>query len=216
MIHVCVPVLKRYDLLRNMVESLRWSTTPCDVLVIDNGQQGEKVTRLLEPLGVTFEVFLPPQPMGVAASWNWFIRALPEPRVITNDDVIFAHDSLAKIVAAPLDLAWACGFSCFLIRDICIEKVGFFDEEISPGYGYYEDDDYLQRLDGRGTRPALVRADNVDAGVRHHQSATLAACTPAEIEEHHRKFRIAQGNYVKKWGLELEFEKERIQKEMVG
>ena len=143
--------------------------------------------------------------MSVAESWNWFIQNVPEERVIANDDVEFAPDSLEKLVAADADLVWAgCGFSCFLLRDSCVRKVGLFDEAISPGYAYYEDEDYLQRIDGRGTRPAVVRLANVDCGVVHKQSQTLKVASPEGMAEHHRKFRIAQKNYMQKWGISYE------------
>jgi hypothetical protein len=140
-------------------------------------------------------------PMGVAESWNWFINNVPEERVITNDDIEFLPDSLEKLVASKADLVWGKGFSCFVIRDSCVRKIGLFDEAISPGYGYYEDEDYLQRLDGRGTRERSASAENVDAGLRHEHSATLKAASHAEILEHHRRFKIAQENYAKKWGV---------------
>lgn len=199
MIHVCVPVLKRYDLLAGLLRSLdKGSTRPNAVYVIDNGRRYASVD-----VGLTVCVHTPEQPMGIAESWNWFIRHVPEERVIVNDDVVFAEDSLARLVASKADLVWAagCGFSCFLLRDACVEKIGLFDETISPGYGYYEDDDYLQRLDGRGTRAPSAVAENVECGVTHLRSQTLAVNTPEEMSEHHRKFRIAQRNYMRKWGL---------------
>lgn len=214
-VQVCVPVLKRYDLLKNLVESLIRSTVPVKLYVMDNGRRGEKLMKALGQTGIEFEGYTPVENMGVAASWNWFLRNVKEPRVIANDDVTFAPHSLEVLTSVPLDLAWACGFSCFLIDDACVDKVGYFDETISPGYAYYEDDDYLQRLDGRGTREAVVRAGNVACGVAHVSSATLKVATPEEMEEHHRKFKIAQGNYARKWGLEEAFERERMQRELV-
>lgn len=201
--NVCIPVLKRYDLLRELLVSLQQSTIQPDVWIINNGKD---TARLDVAIGITVHppfVHTPMQPMGVAESWNWFIQHVPEERVIVNDDITFAPDSLAKLSSSTADLVWAkdIGFSCFLIRDSCVEKVGFFDESISPGYGYYEDEDYLQRLDGRGTRMPSAVAENVVCGVKHVRSATLAACSPVETAEHHRKFKIAQSNYMQKWGI---------------
>lgn len=209
-VQVCVPVLKRYDLLKNLVESLTKSTVPVVLHVLDNGRRGERLTTLLAQTALEFECYTPTENLGVAASWNWFIRNVKELRVIANDDVTFAPDSLERLIATRLDLAWACGFSCFLIRDACVDKVGYFDETISPGYAYYEDDDYLQRINGRGTRPGLVPAGDVDCGVTHVKSATLKIATSAELKEHHRKFEIAQRNYARKWGIEEAFERERM------
>lgn len=216
MIHVCVPVLKRYDLLRGLLLSLKASTSDVKVHIIDNGLRGERLTYAMQLMGLPFEVYTPEEPLGVAASWNTFIASVPEDRVIANDDVIFAPRSLEQLVAVDADIAWAegCGFSCFLLRNSCVEKIGLFDATISPGYAYYEDDDYLQRIDGRGTREPSVKAMNVECGVQHLHSATLRAATQEEMQEHHRKFKIAQANYIKKWGLEQIFEQERLQREV--
>jgi hypothetical protein len=201
--HLCVPVLKRYDLFALMIRSLETSTLRPTVHVIDNGRSPERLVVRTSSLHI--HVHVPSVPLGVASSWNWFLENVPEERIISNDDVIFSHDSLQKMAETLGDLVWAegCGFSCFLIRDTCIEKLGKFDETISPGYGYYEDEDYLQRLDGRGTRAASAIAANVDCGVRHLRSQTLYASSIAEQHEHHRKFKIAQQNYARKWNVVL-------------
>lgn len=201
---ICVPVLKRYDLLQGMMLSLSDSTViPTRFLIVDNGRDKFSLRTAIEGVKknrtTTIEVFTPNAPMGVAASWNWFLEHTPEERIITNDDVLFKKDSLEKILASKADLVWASGFSCFCIRDACVGKLGLFDEKISPGYGYYEDDDYLQRLDGRGTRPPSAIAENVEAGVIHLKSQTLQAMSHEEVLEHHRKFKIAQVNYVRKY-----------------
>jgi len=208
MINVCVPVLKRYDLLREMVKSCQGSNIRPDCYyIIDNGQDGKKLMAALRDFDIHARVHTPTKPLGVAESWNWFIKRVPEERVIANDDLIFAPDSLGKLVASKADLIWAAGsgFSCFVLRDACIEKIGLFDEAISPGYGYYEDEDYLQRLDGRGTRSPSAVAETVECGVVHLKSQTLVAASHTELLEHHRKFKIAQANYAKKWHLEEAF-----------
>lgn len=201
-----------------MVLSLERSTAPAKVHVIDNGRMGEPLRDAIEAYGVPFDLYTPDHALSVAESWNLFLGRVPEERVIANDDVVFAPDSLARLTAHSLDLAWAkgIGFSCFVLRDSCVAKLGLFDEAISPGYAYYEDDDYLQRLDGHGTREPSALAGEVECGVRHEVSGTLKVNTPEEMEEHHRKFQIAQGNYVRKWGLEEAFEKERMQREMAA
>lgn len=208
MLNLCVPVLKRYDMLHGLLRSLETSTVQPDaVYIIDNGMDARRVERAVFPSPVKCVVKTPDRPMGVAESWNWFISNVPAELLISNDDITFAAESIEKMLACDADLVWAagCGFSCFLLREACIQKVGMFDESISPGYGYYEDEDYLQRLDGRGTRPAIARAMNAECGVIHHHSMTLKASSRAELLEHHRRFKIAQLNYIKKWHLEETF-----------
>lgn len=204
MVNVCVPVLKRYDLLRTLLQSLQDSTiVPDGCYIIDNGRDVKRLSRATEGISISLHFMIPPEPMGVAESWNWFIQNVPEERIISNDDIVFAPASLKILLSSKADLAWAtgCGFSCYLIRDSCVAKLGLFDETISPGYGYYEDEDYLQRLDGRGTRAPSAIAENVDCNVFHRHSATLTASSQAEISEHHRKFKIAQRNYMQKWNI---------------
>jgi GT2 family glycosyltransferase len=206
MISVCVPVLRRYDLLRGMILScLEGTVKPDNYYIIDNGRNERRLLEALGDFDITIKVHTPQQNLGVAASWNWFLRKVPEERIITNDDIIFGPDSIRQLIAAPYDLVWGSGFSCFVIRDSCVAKLGMFDETLSPGYGYYEDDDYLQRLDGRGTKPRNATAENVECGIVHLNSMTLDAASHEELLDHHRKFLIAQANYVKKWGLEEVF-----------
>jgi len=175
--------------------------------IIDNGRSSAKLLAVLADFDITIKVHTPDEPMGVAESWNFFAKRVPEDRIIVNDDVTFSPDSIGILVSSTADLVWAknVGFSCFIWRDSCVKKIGYFDETISPGYGYYEDDDYLQRLDGRGTREPSAIAETVDCGVMHKKSSTLLAASHTERLEHHRKFKIAQANYAKKWALEEAF-----------
>jgi hypothetical protein len=208
MINICVPVLKRYDLLREMVKSCQsGSVRPDHYYVIDNGRSHAKVLEALGDFDISVKLHTPPKRMGIAKCWNWFIDKVGEERVIVNDDILFAPTSLEQLLASKADLVWAkdSGFSCFVLRDSCVEKLGRFDETISPDYGYYEDEDYLQRLDGRGTREPSAIAEAIDCGVVHRKSSTLQAASHEEILEHHRLFKSAQWNYATKWGLEAQF-----------
>lgn len=209
MINICVPVLRRYDLLRDMIMSCRASNVrPDNYYIINNGRDERKLMMALGDLDMDIKVHTPKEKAyGVAESWNWFIDHVSEERVIVNDDIVFGPTSLERLVASTADLVWGggCGFSCFVLRDACVQKLGKFDETISPGYGYYEDCDYLMRLDGRGTLPRKATAEEVECGIVHLKSSTLIAASHEEKLEHHRKFKIAQGNYARKWALEAEF-----------
>ncbi len=166
-IHLCIPVLKRYDLLRELLVSLHASTVrPHSIHVIDNGRNPELLADAMRetPVGTQTDLFIPDMPMGLAVAWNWFIHHVPEERLICNDDS-------------------------------CIEKIGMFDESISPGYAYFEDCDYVERMIMAG-----VPITGVNCGVEHLGSQTLERNSPAEWTAHHEKFLIAQENFVKKWG----------------
>jgi GT2 family glycosyltransferase len=79
---------------------------------------------------------------------------------------------------------------------VCVERVGLFDEEISPGYAYFEDCDYVERMLLEKVRITPAH----DAGVTHGGSKTLEAASQAEMQEHHRRFLLAKANFEKKWG----------------
>lgn len=202
-VNICIPVLKRYDLLKKLLLSLHDSSVmPDKVVIIDNGMSNDSLLDALLEAPCRTEVHTPDRPLGVAESWNWFIKNVTQERIITNDDIEFSTNSLYRMLDTSADLVWTeHGFSCFLLRDACVRKIGLFDEAISPGYGYYEDCDYQMRIDGRGTRKPVAVAATVDAHLAHARSATLTANSDEEMEQHHRKFRIAQRNYMAKWGL---------------
>lgn len=205
-ITVCVPTLKRYDLLAKLLVSLQdGSVVPSAICIIDNGRRHEVLVRELAEADVMHRVAIktPKVPLGVAASWNWFMRNVPEERIIVNDDVTFGRDSLQAMVETRGDIVSALrhtnACSCFLIRDTCIRKVGYFDERISPGYAYFEDCDYEIRMTA-----ANVHFTGVDCGVvhgdEHGGSKTKEVYTPEEKASHDQRFQIARDNFRIKHG----------------
>lgn len=202
MINICVTTFNRYDLLRLMLLSItRSHVRPDNIFIVDNGQNLDRMKPiLLDPDLSDLKIILSStKPMGVAESWNYFIRHVRSERIITNDDISFAPDTIGKmvespgLVVSPIEIKNA--FSCFLLRDICIQTVGLFDESISPGYVYFEDRDYIERM-----KRYNIYVTSVDSNVIHYGSQTLLARPPEEMQEHHRKFLIAQNNYLRKWG----------------
>jgi glycosyltransferase involved in cell wall biosynthesis len=202
--NVCVPVLRRYDLLRRLLVSLAASDVQPDaVYVLDNGRDAEKVNEAVDGFDFPIIVETPEQNLGVAGSWNWFIQNVPADEwLITNDDIVFAPQTIDRMQETGGDLVFGFGFSCFLIRRSCVEKLGLFDETISPNYAYYEDIDYTERAHAKGLRGCLVDAQ--DTGLVHGDgkdaSCTWRAGTPEEIQDHNRRFALAGQNFVRKWG----------------
>ncbi len=201
-ITVCVPVARRYDLLRELLLSLRDSTIePSCIDIIDNGRHPEHVATAIDGAlpDVAFNVFTPEESLGLAESWNVFALNVPEERLIVNDDVLLGPESLERMTETPgafvSGLAGTHAFSCFLLRDDCVARVGKFDELISPGYAYFEDLDYFRRMQDVG-----IGITGVECGVRHGVSKTMEAFNLREMNDHHRKFKIAQANYKAKWG----------------
>lgn len=195
---VCIPVLKRYDLLKHLLDSLNASLVKTDVMVIDNGDDTERLDRATMDFKGNIELYEPRKNLGVAASWNHFIDTVPEIRIICNDDIIFGEDSIRQLVETPGDFVTATeglAFSCFKISDTLVEEIGLFDETISPDYAYFEDCDYEERMYASGK---LIT--HIDCGVTHAASSTLAKATPQERRAHDIKFITAQENFRRKWG----------------
>lgn len=205
MVNVCVPTLKRYDLLAKLLLSLsQGSLLPDSVYVINNGQDKTGLFNAIHKvIDRPVRILTPKERLGVAESWNWFIRNVPEERIIVNDDITFGPDSLEAMVTSPGDfvsaLAGTNACSCFLIRDTCVRKVGYFDEKISPGYAYFEDCDYGERLEIAGV-PIMPVECGVVHGDEKGGSKTIAMFSPDEVAEHHRRFKIARDNFQLKWG----------------
>ena len=200
-ITICIPTLNRYDLLEKCIGSLKKSTIkPDSIFIIDNGKKYEENATA----GIPISIHTPFENMGVAASWNWFMKNVPEKRIICNDDLTFFEDTIELLVNAddnnsvlfPAGAPAANSFSCFLMPDKVIEIVGFFDEKISPNYAYFEDNDYHRRMIIEEIE--LRGVPNCKIG--HKNSSTLNAYTSAERKEHHVKFGRAASNYAKKWG----------------
>jgi len=208
-VHIGVPVLRRYDLLRLMLLSAAAGTVmPAKVVIVDNGKQHHKVHEAIEGLPFPVDVCEPDAPLGVAASWNWLVDNLPEERIITNDDIVFGSGALAAMCNTPGDLVFGYGFSCYLLRDSAVAKIGKFDEAISPGYAYWEDIDYDMRarlfVAGGGD---FVMQNASDAEIQHKGSQTNEWATQDEVREHHRKFNLAKDNMIAKYA-HLPFEQQ--------
>lgn len=223
-IHVCIVVFNRYDLLKRLMTSIRNSNvTPHAVYVIDRGRNPEQLALALGPLhrdvyesqikGVAryrlgqlrtedeAELHLPKlSGNSLPEAWNWFLRNVPEERILASDDIEFFPETLETFVKTPGDFVGlhdeerSSHFACFLLRDSCIEKVGYFDPDISPDYMYFEDCDYAYRM-------KLLGIPEKGISCMHHGLAqSWEKKTLEQQNEHHTKFLKAQANYVRKWG----------------
>lgn len=210
-LYLCTSTFNRHDLLRGLIQSVASGTrVPDAVYIIDHGYNKAKVVQAVEgilPKGVIQYVELPDA--GSAYAVNWIFENVPDDKVLCGDDFLLAPDTLEKLAAAEGDFILPKlnqnVFACFLMRDRVFRDIGRFDEKISPGYLYFEDTDYQRRIDlynatqnGHGIRRTIVE----DALVTHVNggSQTMKTYSPAQMAEHHRRFRIAASNYVKKWG----------------
>lgn len=200
---VCTLVFNRHDLLEMLFASIAGSTRrPNGVYVVDHAYDSSRILAIQGALdGIPLEIVTLEDPGNAVAS-NWLLRNVPDDSVGCGDDVQFLPDALELLAATPGDFIipnpTLNPAACCLIRKSCVEKVGYFDELLSPGYLYYEDTDYIRRMSLAGAAQTVCEG----ARVVHHAggSQSLARLTPAQMEAHHRRFDIATGNYCYKWG----------------
>lgn len=199
MVTIGIPVLNRYDLLPKAIDSaMRGSVVPDRILIVDNGGNCDIVSSFID-------VHKPGCNLGVAGAWNYIVKNTTEHRIIINDDIEFCPDTVEKMLMRldeGHEFVWTCrpfgevnGFSCFALKDSLVSKIGYFDEGISPGYAYFEDNDYHRRMELAG----VIEKDS-EAEAIHAHSATLGGFTPEQMGQHHIRFALAQQNYVRKWG----------------
>ncbi len=209
-ITVCTVVFNRYDMLHNLMVSLQDSTLrPERVIVIDHGyDEPQALAAVTGVIPEPVEVVTLADP-GMAHAINWFIQNVDDDRVICNDDIQFRPDVLEKLADTQGDLVAPYGrlrtakeergfhpFSCFILRDSGVDQVGLWDETISPRYLYFDDCDYWQRM-----KLAGVSITEVDCRVFHDRgSASYCAYTEDQMRDHHRKFALAEQNFIAKWG----------------
>lgn len=200
MINICIPTLTRVDLLHKMLHSVlddKNTLKPDRIYIIDNGNQ--YLSDYIKESA--YQIYIPGYNLGVAGSWNWFCKNVPEIRLICNDDMFFYEDTIEtwikgydeNFVVYPGGVPSTNSFSAYMIPDKIFNDVGEFDETISPNYAYFEDNDYHRRMLFKGYD--LKTVENCRLG--HTQSSTIKRLN---ITEHHIKFRLAQSNYIKKWG----------------
>lgn len=209
-----IPTLRRYDLLKKAVESaFTGSVVPSTLCIIDNGGKMPESTwksiqkTLANHPGVEFDFIVPGKNLGVAASWNQILLQYDDWVIVSNDDVEFYPQTIERLVhAAEQDTdglfffpgagGYKNAWSLYLQKKQSLEAIGLYDEDISPGYGFFEDNDMSRRLELAGYRHIPIPK----CGYGHFDSATVKSMSPQEQQEHWRRFGIAKQNYIKKWG----------------
>ncbi|MFL6227743.1 MAG: glycosyltransferase family 2 protein [Pyrinomonadaceae bacterium] len=202
---VGVPVLNRGDLLTRCVESLDYPVAR--IVVINNGDD-EGVRESLSSLREgrpNLEVVKPAHNLGVAGSWNFFLREYDAPyHLICGSDIQFAPGDLEKIQrfaeSHPEDaiMFGNHGYSIFALRRRGVETVGYFDENFYPAY--LEDCDYAYRLKLLGARASNVPGINAVHGEAPYWGSSTILSDPTYRERN----GVTHGNnftyYRAKWG----------------
>jgi hypothetical protein len=193
---VGIPTYNRYDLCRNLLESVFRSTAiPEVVYVIDNGESEERF-GYPDP---RVSVFRPGRNLGVARSWNLLHRfAAPHPIVILNDDVELGRNCLERLVRSSsnaVTLNAHRAYEAFLMREEVWKTIGEFDEEFFPAY--CEDNDHARRLDLAGFTIDCPLNDGV---IQFGPSATRAKLPPHVQQALDGYAQRNRDYYRKKWG----------------
>lgn len=163
-----------------------------ETLVVLNGEPARTRAELGD--GVTY--IDPAHNLGVAASWNFIIRARPAARwwLICNHDIEFRPGELQQIADAmdtpAARIVEGYSYGAFALNQACVDRVGWFDENLHPIY--FEDNDYRRRCQ-------LAHVSIVDLGFvnRHPDSATINS---GYRRQNDRTFPDNAAYYVAKWG----------------
>ena len=207
---VCIPTLKRYDLLVRLCLSLnseRCRDLNLKIYILDNGG------RLLDSslwcasqaqfVFAKPEVIVPKYNLGVAGSWNFFLQNFGA-CIIANDDVVFAEEAIDSFSSASMAFPEVvifegkdpvAGFSTFYVNrpDVWLQ-MGGFDELFNPAY--FEDNDCRHRLRiaGSPVKKILLK------GWSHDNSSTLSSADESYQRMHWCLYQRNRNYYISKWG----------------
>jgi hypothetical protein len=151
-----VPILNGTYWLHRLISSVDF---PVDTFIIFNNgnkeirEELDSFTKMKHPYINKIEICHLPTNLGVSAVWNLIIKSFTSAPfwVITNHDISFTPGSLEKLynksIPTKVGIVNASNqsFDLFLIKDFVIEKIGLFDENLSPAY--CEDVDYVLRME---------------------------------------------------------------------
>lgn len=209
-VYVAIPTISEYDRLCNLCDRLISSKACLDgkftlqLFILDNGGRllmESRIRKLLEHPDIVVET--PSNNLGVAGSWNYFIKRLGR-CIISNDDVEFGCEEVLEFLVEsrkyPATIIFEVadilnGFSTFFVNkpDEWLQ-LGGFDESFFPAY--YEDDDARYRLKLLGSPTRRVNLKKWC----HESSSTLRNSTKENrkiLEECTEANRIY---YCQKWG----------------
>jgi len=214
-----MPTLNRgHDMLQKAIETaLRDDNDmlPSKIVILDNGNQFRDATdisdyedgdeQLIKILSGPEKVVLVSAGlnMGVASSWNWFMRNVPMEHgfmIISNDDVEFYKDTVRlfyeEMQKPEIDMVIGESgeWSMYTLSKKLFDEVGGFDENFYPAY--FEDNDFCYRM--KLINKEFVHAKHISYG--HQTSSTLAAFNDQQTEQHHQNFRKNRAYYNNKWG----------------
>jgi GT2 family glycosyltransferase len=162
--------LKRFDLAERLMLSIDHPVE--HLIVIDNSGTQDWMPPRVSMAKYQWNIQVP-QGLGLVGAWNLIVKSSPSAPywVLVNDDAWFEPGALAKIAekADPNALSFVDivpDWSCIVLGERVVEKVGLYDERFYPLY--FDDNDYERRIDKKG-----IEIKRIDAKVHHENSSTL-------------------------------------------
>lgn len=200
-----IPVLNRGDLLERCLDSI---DCPVDrIVVLNNGNDPsvESYTKCLKGRLQNFELIRPARNLGVAGSWNYFLRNYEASyHLICGSDIKFAAGDLEKINDAVVThpdhaiIFGNHGYSIFALTKRGVDLVGYFDENFYPAY--LEDCDHFHRLRMLGGKSLEVP----DTHAVHGEPPHWGSSTILSNAVYRERNGVTHGNnftyYRAKWG----------------
>ena len=186
-----MPLLNRPDLAAQMLDTV--DAQVGETIVILNGD-AQFARDALAGRPVTY--IEPGHNLGVAASWNFIIKARPSAPwwFIVNADIMLGDGDLERLATAMQDpcprVACLFEFGAFAINQAAVDSVGWFDENFHPIY--FEDNDYRRRCQLAG-----VPVINLISRTRHFNSSTIGS---GYASHNARTFPRNAAYYATKWG----------------
>lgn len=166
---LAIPVLNRYDLLDQNLETIDYSIG--EILILNNGKEIYEPKR--KDLNV--RVLNLPSNLGMSASWNLTIKLYPHEEywMFSSADTHWIPGALEKMhnESGKGKLVMTNeGWGCFSIGEDIIREVGLFDEYFYPIY--FEDNDYYERVMRSKVKDGYV-SGTININAPHGASQTI-------------------------------------------
>lgn len=207
-IPIAIPTLHCYDKLARLCSHLdrdEHEYIGIEFYILDNGGRlsEHSASSTLKNLESPIYTAVPSSNLGVAASWNYFVKELGR-CIIANDDALFSRKDIELFLNAATESPDSIlfepandggGFTVIYINQPEQWMThGGFDEAFSPAY--FEDNDARWRL---------KLMNNPCVGVylfdwSHDNSSTLYLGSQEYQQRHWSSFKKNQLYYQEKWG----------------
>jgi GT2 family glycosyltransferase len=171
---LCITTTNRSDCFESLVNSIDYPVKTLSVLV--NSYSFDYLVKIRElcknDLVERFMVSHCPYNMGCSTGWNYHIKMNSDCEywIIAGDDTVFHPGELETVnnTMKEWDYLGASESIClgviFGISRNCVNKIGFFDENIHPIN--FEDNEWIARIEHHGVRMTRIpiKSDHVGSG----------------------------------------------------